>query len=172
MDKSFQSDPSVYFTSFTKTIYSPMAVALATALEQKALKFSFWDLWKQKLSQVWNNRTPVESFFSMFKMYVFAIKKQCFVNQSGCLGCFWQWSIIFNCCLSKNYSLMNFYIKGCSSTWPADEAYKYNKVNSIIPTLAHSFSCLRAVCVNLKYSFPMRQRSYYFGGGCRGGGVG
>ena len=48
--------------------------------------------------------------------------------------------------------------------WPADEAYKYNKVNSIIPTLAHSFSCLRAVCVKLKYSFPTRQRSYYFGG--------
>ena len=48
MDKSFQYDPCVYFTSFTKTIYSPMAAALATTLEQKALKFFFLRFVKTK----------------------------------------------------------------------------------------------------------------------------
>ena len=43
--------PSVYFTSFTKTIYSPMAAALATALEQKALKFFFLRFVKTKTIQ-------------------------------------------------------------------------------------------------------------------------
>ena len=49
--QSFQSDPSVYFTSFTKTIYSPMAAALATALEQKALQFLFLRFVKTKTIQ-------------------------------------------------------------------------------------------------------------------------